>query len=60
MTRVSVYFPEVREDAVRTVRRRRGKCHRCGRRLSQLPPKIIGCVLQTLHDWVQHDGVNSG
>lgn len=53
-------FPtEVRERAVRLVQEHRGEYPSLWAAIESIAPKI-GCVPQTLHDWVKRDEVDSG
>ena len=53
------FSPEVRERAVRMVREHRGEYPSLWAAIESIAPKI-GCVPQTLHDWVKREEVDSG
>lgn len=52
-------LPEVRERAVRLVQEHRGEYPSLWAAVDSIAPKI-GCVPQTLLDWVKRDEVDSG
>jgi transposase-like protein len=53
------YSPEVRERAVRMVREHRGEYPSLWAAIESIAPKI-GCVPQTLHDWVRKYEIDTG
>ena len=53
------FSPEVRERAVRLVQEHRGEYPSLWAAIESIAPKI-GCVPQTLNDWVKRDEVDSG
>ena len=53
------FSPEVRERAVRMVREHRGEYPSLWAAIESIAPKI-GCVPQTLHEWVKRVEVDSG
>lgn len=53
------YSPEVRERAVRMVREHRGEYPSLWATIESIAPKI-GCVPQTLNEWVKRDEIDSG
>ena len=53
------YSPEVRERAVRMVQEHRGEYPSLWAAIASIAPKI-GCVPQTLHDWVRKHEVDTG
>jgi transposase-like protein len=53
------FSPEVRERAVRMVQEHRGEYPSLWAAIESIAPKI-GCVPQTLLDWVKQAEVNSG
>lgn len=53
------FSPEVRERAVRLVQEHRGEYPSLWAAVESIAPKI-GCVPQTLLDWVKRDEVDSG
>ena len=53
------YSPEVRERAVRMVQEHRGEYPSLWAAIESIASKI-GCVPQTLHEWVKKTEVNSG
>jgi transposase-like protein len=53
------YSPEVGERAVRMVREHRGEYPSLGAAIESIAPKI-GCVPQTLHDWVRKYEIDTG
>lgn len=52
-------FPEVRERAVRMVQENRGKYPSLWAAIESIAPKI-GCVPQTLHEWVRKHEIDTG
>ena len=59
MTKTNKFSPEVRERAVRMVQEHRGEYPSLWAAIESIAPKI-GCVPQTLHDWVKREEVDSG
>ena len=53
------YSPEVRERAVRMVQEHRGEYPSLWAAIESIAPKI-GCVPQTLNDWVRKYEIDSG
>jgi transposase len=53
------FSPEVRERAVRMVREHRGDYPSLWATIESLAPKI-GCVPQTLNEWVKRDEIDNG
>jgi transposase-like protein len=53
------FSPEVRERAVRMVREHRGGYPSLWAAIESIAPKI-GCVPQTLNEWVKRDQVDTG
>jgi len=59
MRKSTKFSPEVRERAVRMVQEHRGEYPSLWAAIESIAPKI-GCVPQTLNDWVRRDEVDSG
>ena len=59
MTKSNKFSPEVRERAVRMVQEHRGEYPSLWAAIESIAPKI-GCVPQTLNEWVKRQGVDSG
>ena len=59
MKKSSKFSPEVRERAVRMVQEHRGEYPSLWAAIESIAPKI-GCVPQTLLDWVKQAEVDSG
>ena len=59
MKKSSKFSPEVRERAVRLVQEHRGEYSSLWAAVESIAPKI-GCVPQTLHEWVRKAEVDSG
>ena len=59
MTKSNKFSPEVRERAVRMVQEHRGDYPSLWSAIESIAPKI-GCVPQTLHEWVKKAEVDSG
>ncbi len=60
MSKKSNHFsPEVRERAVRMVREHRGEYPSLWAAIESIAPKI-GCVPQTLNEWVKRDQIDTG
>ena len=57
--RANKFSPEVRERAVRLVQERRGDYPSLWAAVESIAPKI-GCVPQTLHEWVKRAEVDTG
>ena len=53
------FSPEVRERAVRMVQDHRGEYASLWAAIESIAPKI-GCVPQTLHEWVRKQEINTG
>ena len=53
------YSPEVRERAVRRVQEHRGERPSLWAAIESMAPKI-GCVPQTLHEWVRKQEIDTG
>mgnify|MGYP001813672761 FL=1 len=59
MNRSNKFSPEVRERAVRMVQEHRGEYPSLWAAVESIAPKI-GCVPQTLLDWVKRTEINAG
>ena len=59
MKKSNKFSPEVRERAVRMVREHRGEYPSLWAAIESIAPKI-GCVPQTLNEWVKRDEVDTG
>ena len=59
MSKPNKYSPEVRERAVRLVQEHRGEYPSLWAAVESIAPKI-GCVPQTLHEWVKKHEVDTG
>lgn len=59
MSKPNKYSPEVRERAVRMVQEHRGEYPSLWSAIESIAPKI-GCVPQTLHDWVRKHEIDTG
>ena len=59
MKKTNKFSSEVRERAVRMVQEHRGEYPSLWAAIESIAPKI-GCVPQTLHDWVKREEVDSG
>ena len=59
MKKSNKFSPEVRERAVRMVSEHRGGYHSLWATVESIAPKI-GCVPQTLHDWVRKHEIDVG
>ena len=59
MNKSKKFSPEMRERAVRMVQEHRGEYPSLWAAIESIAPKI-GCVPQTLHEWVKRDEVDSG
>ena len=59
MNKSNKFSPEVRERAVRMVREHRGEYPSLWAAIESIAPKI-GCVPQTLNEWVKRDQIDTG
>ena len=59
MKKSNNFSPEVRERAVRMVFEHRGEYSSLWATIESIAPKI-GCVPQTLHDWVRKHEIDTG
>ena len=59
MNRTTKFSPEVRERAVRMVQEHRGEYPSLWAAIESIAPKI-GCVPQTLNEWVRKYEIDSG
>ncbi|OIT14587.1 hypothetical protein BL243_20505 [Ralstonia solanacearum] len=59
MNKTNKFSPEVRERAVRMVQEHRGEYPSLWAAVESIAPKI-GCVPQTLLDWVKREEVDDG
>lgn len=59
MNKSKKFSPEMRERAVRLVQEHRGEYASLWAAIESIAPKI-GCVPQTLHEWVKRDEIDSG
>ena len=59
MKKSNKFSPEVRERAVRMVQEHRGEYPSLWAAIESIAPKI-GCVPQTLHEWVKRVEVDTG
>ena len=59
MSKTSKFSPEVRERAVRMVREHRADYPSLWAAIESIAPKI-GCVPQTLNEWVKRDQIDTG
>jgi transposase len=59
MTKSNKFSPEVRERAVRMVQEHRGEYPSLWAAIESIAPKI-GCVPQTLNEWVKRAEVDAG
>ena len=59
MNKTNKFSPEVRERAVRMVQEHRGEYSSLWSAIESIAPKI-GCVPQTLHEWVKRTEIDSG
>jgi transposase len=59
MNKTTRFSPEVRERAVRMVQEHRGEYPSLWAAIESIAPKI-GCVPQTLNEWVRRHEVDSG
>ncbi len=59
MNKSNKFSPEVRERAVRMVQEHRAEYPSLWAAIESIAPKI-GCVPQTLHDWVKRAEIDAG
>ena len=59
MNKSNKFSPEVRERAVRMVQEHRGEYPSLWAAIESIAPKI-GCVAQTLNEWVKRDEIDTG
>ena len=59
MTKANKFSPEVRERAVRMVLEHRGQYPSLWAAIESIAPKI-GCVPQTLNEWVKRHQIDTG
>ena len=59
MSKSNPYSPEVRERAVRMVQEHRSEYRSLWAAIESIAPKI-GCVPQTLNEWVRKSEIDSG
>lgn len=59
MNKSNKYSPEVRERAIRMVQEHRDEYPSQWAAIESIAPKI-GCVPQTLHDWVKKHEIDAG
>ena len=59
MKKSNKFSPEVRERAVRLVQEHRGEYPSLWAAIESIEPKI-GCVPQTLHEWIKRAEVDAG
>src|SRR5882724_5208796 len=59
MKKSNNFSPEVRERAVRMVQQHRGEYPSPWAAIESIAPKI-GCVPQTLNEWVKRDEIDTG
>ena len=59
MHKSNKFFPEVRERAARMVQEHRNEYPSQWAAIESIAPKI-GCVPQTLHDWVRRQEIDNG
>lgn len=59
MKKSNKFSPEVRERAVRMVFEHRGEYSSLWATIESIAPKI-GCVAQTLHDWLRKHEIDTG
>jgi transposase-like protein len=59
MNKTPKFSPEVRERAVRMVQEHRADSPSLWAAIESIAPKI-GCVPQTLHEWVKREEVDAG
>jgi transposase-like protein len=59
MKKTNKFSPEVRERAVRLVQEHRGEYPSLWAAIESIAPKI-GCVPQTLNEWVKRQEIDTG
>jgi transposase-like protein len=59
MKKSNKFSPEVRERAVRMVQEHRGEYPSLWAAIESIAPKI-GCVPQTLNEWIKRDAIDAG
>ena len=59
MKKSNKFSPEVRERAVRMVQQHRGEYPSLWAAIESIAPKI-GCVPQTLNEWIKRDEIDNG
>ena len=59
MSKTNKFSPEVRERAVRMVQEHRGEYPSLWAAIESIAPKI-GCVAQTLNEWVKRNEIDTG
>ena len=59
MSKTNKFSPEVRERAARMVQKHRGEYPSLWAAIESIAPKI-GCVAQTLNEWVKRDEFDTG
>jgi transposase len=59
MTKANKFSPEMRERAVRMVQEHRGEYPSLWAAIESIAPKI-GCVPQTLNEWVKRHQIDTG
>ena len=59
MRKSTKFSPEIRERAVRMVQEHRGEYPSLWAAIESISAKI-GCVPQTLHEWVKRDQIDAG
>ena len=59
MKKTNKFSPEVRERAVRLVQEHRGEYPSLWAAIKSIAPKI-GCVPQTLNEWVKRQEIDTG
>src|SRR5512146_2403525 len=59
MSKSNRFSPEVRERAVRMVQQHRGEYPSLWAAIESIAPKI-GCVPQTLNEWIKRDEIDNG
>jgi transposase-like protein len=59
MNKSKKFSPEMRERAVRMVQEQRGEYPSLWAAIESIAPKV-GCVPQTLHEWVKRQEIDAG
>ena len=59
MNKSKKFSPEMRERAVRMVQEQRGEYPSLWSAIESIAPKV-GCVPQTLHEWVKRQEIDAG